>query len=88
MANKIAPTHLGKNILSKADLVALIQALTADLARHPEKWENNTLERFLIAMGSWIDDSDAYFHQNNRAALDPATCQILADVLMAARVYE
>lgn len=68
-------------IKTKQDLSQFVGALHADLATHPERWENPTLGRFLEAIGAWIEDT-------GQTPADPPTWKTFGDILMAARVYE
>ncbi len=75
-------------IKSKADLVALVQALCADLQANPEAWENATLDRYLQALASWIEDSDRYYNNQGRPIPTTPSWRDVADMLMAAKMYE
>ena len=48
-------------IKTKQDLCQFVGALRADLATHPERWENPTLDRFLEAMEAWIEGMENYY---------------------------
>jgi hypothetical protein len=39
----------------RQDLSQFVGALRTDLATNPDRWENPTLDRFLEAMGAWIE---------------------------------
>lgn len=45
------------NVDSKNDLIQFIKALRHDLLVNPEEWENQTLDGFLEAMESWMEDT-------------------------------
>jgi len=68
-------------IKTRSDLSQFVGVLRADLATHPEQWENPTLDRFLEAMGAWINDT-------GQASADPPTWKTFGDILMGARIYE
>lgn len=66
--------------------IALLEALKLDHAGGD--WANPDLPSFLDAAAAWCQDSDGYYAN---IGVDPTTLspwQRLADVLMAARVYE
>jgi hypothetical protein len=75
-------------IQTRADLVAFIEALRADLKANPKKWENPTLEAFLAALASWTEDMDGYYQNHGRAVPQTPTWRTLGEMLAAARVYE
>jgi hypothetical protein len=75
-------------IETRADLVAFIEALQADLKAHPQKWENQTLDSFLCALASWTEDMDGYYENQGRASPDSPSWKTFGEMLAAARVYE
>jgi hypothetical protein len=77
-----------EGIVSKADLVKLIEALAGDLRTHPESWENDSLERYLLALASWLEDSDGYYRNRGLEPPGSPTWKTVAELLMAAKMYE
>ena len=75
-------------IRSKADLVEFVRALSEDLRAKPEDWENRTLERYLSALASWLEDSDGYYKNQGRAVPVSPSWQNVAEILIAAKIYE
>jgi hypothetical protein len=75
-------------IKSKADLVEFVRALGDDLRERPEAWENATLERYLSALASWLEDSDGYYQNQGRPVPESPSWRDVADMLMAAKMYE
>lgn len=66
---------------SRSDVVKIIDELLLDLRENPDSWENPTLERYLEAMGRWIEDM-------GRKQDDPPSWEYIIDILEAARIYE
>lgn len=54
----------------------------------PEAWENATVPDFLRAWAGWISDMDGYFLNSGQDAPQGASWQLIAQSLLAARVYE
>lgn len=75
-------------IQTRADLVAFVEALRADLKMRPEKWENATLESFLGALASWTEDMDGYYQNKGQEAPQSPTWKTFGEMLAAARIYE
>lgn len=73
---------------SKGDLVELIKALCHDLQGRPQEWENDTLERYLWALASWIEDSDGFYKNQNRPVPVDPSWKNIAEMLIAAKMYE
>ncbi|MDK2125632.1 DUF7660 family protein [Parachitinimonas caeni] len=81
-----------KNKINSRDgLISLLKQMALDLRENPDEWENRNLEDFLEAMASWIEDMDGYYENlgiSKEVGLEDFKWRILADVLLAARVYE
>lgn len=76
------------SIRSREDFVGFAKALGKDLHDNPESWENATLERFLEAVGAWVEDMDGYYiNQGKPVPLQP-DWKVIGDILMAAKMYE
>lgn len=75
-------------IQSRADLVRFLEALAEDLRSRPEDWENNTLENYLEALSSWVDDSDGYYRNRGVAIPVTPTWKNIGEMLLAATMYE
>jgi hypothetical protein len=75
-------------IKTREDLVEFVQALQADLHTHPERWENETLDRFLGALASWIEDMDGYYLNQGKPRPDTPGWRTIGEMLAAARIYE
>ena len=76
------------SIRLREDFVGFAKALSKDLHDNPESWENATLERFLEAVGPWVEDMDGYYiNQGKPVPLQP-DWKVMGDILMAAKMYE
>jgi hypothetical protein len=86
MMNKL--NAMVQAIASKADLVEFVRELDANLRLERAEWENPTLEAYLPALASWIEDSDGYYR--NKGEMPPASpsWRNVAEMLLAAKVYE
>ncbi len=82
------PTEALAKIESKADLVEFVRALLDDLQSRPETWENATLEGYLSALASWLEDADGYYQNKGRPLPTNLSWRDVADMLMAAKMYE
>lgn len=75
-------------ILEKESFLTFVNSLISDLKNKPEEWENKSLDAFLEAIVSWIEDMDGYYENNNIPYPQSINWQFFADVLMAAKIYE
>jgi len=76
------------SIRSREDLIAFINALRKDFRENPVSWENGTLERFLEAVGAWVNDMDGYYTNQGKSVPQQPDWKFVGDMLMAAKVYE
>lgn len=71
-----------RQVQTREDLVALLHALSADLATNEAEWTNADLASFLEAMAAWVDDTDS----DGLTSLP--RWGMVASLLIAARGYE
>jgi hypothetical protein len=76
--------HIG----DKQALSFFLAELADDLLESPEDWENADLETFLRAMSAWLQDSDGYFLARGEQPPRDPTWYLIAEIFLAARVYE
>jgi hypothetical protein len=75
-------------IANRTDLVAFVRALESDLRENSAGWENVTLGAYLTALASWLEDSDGYYRNQGRPVPTSPSWRDVADMLMAAKMYE
>lgn len=49
-------TKIIERISGKEDFLSFIQRLVVDYRENPQKWENKSVDEYLQAMVSWIED--------------------------------
>lgn len=76
--------HVG----TKEDLAQFVEDLRTDLRLHPDRWENQTLDRFLEAMASWIQSIDGFYANAGKIPPTAPNWSTFADFLYASRIYE
>jgi hypothetical protein len=81
-------TDYNNSIHSREDFVAFVKALSKDLCDNPTSWENANLEHFLEALGAWVDDMDGYYLNQGKTVPQQPNWKVVADMLMAAKMYE
>lgn len=74
--------------LTREQFAGFLDRLADSLVEEPEDWENEKLERFLRAWSVWVVDMDGYFLNRGETAPREPTWQLMAQMLLAARVYE
>lgn len=81
--------ELRNQIETRNDFAKLLDLLHKDYIANSEEWENTSLEMYLEAMAAWLKDSEKYYaHRGELTNLDQPSWRVLADALLAARVYE
>ncbi|OKI26781.1 hypothetical protein [Streptomyces sp. CB03911] len=76
------------DVRSRAELAAFVRALRQDLGRPEQPWENATLEDFLSALASWIEDSGGWYRRFGEALPADGDWTFFARALDAATLYE
>jgi hypothetical protein len=86
---------LRKDIFEKADavqtredLAVFVLALRTDLVTDNERWENPTLDRYLEAFAAWCADMPGYFKNQGRVTPDQPDWNLVAQMMIAASLYE
>lgn len=66
---------------TREDAIAAVRDLLVDLKENPESWENPTLDRYLEALGAWLEAAGKKQDQS-------PTWDLIVDMLEAAKIYE
>lgn len=75
-------------IRTREDFAEFVKAVSRDLRDNPTSWSNTSLQSYLEALAAWVDDMDGYYSNRGRLIPEQPDWPIVADMLMAARVYE
>lgn len=75
-------------IRTKEDFVSYVYELSQDYRNNPDTWENNDLGSYLEALAAWVDDMDGYYINTGQPVPEKPTWLNIADILLAAKVYE
>ena len=75
-------------IETREDFARFVEALRDDVRAHPTWWENNTFESYLDALAAVADSLDQLFKNQGQTLPEQPTWRIVADMLLAARIYE
>lgn len=79
-------TKIIESISDKEDFLSFIQRLVVDYRENPQKWENKSVDEYLQAMVSWIEDfSSSEFNNIDWNKIDYTT---LAKLLYMGKIYE
>lgn len=79
-------TKIIERISGKEDFLSFIQRLVVDYRENPQKWENKSVDEYLQAMVSWIEDfSSSEFNNIDWNKIDYTT---LAKLLYIGKIYE
>lgn len=84
-----ALVETAERITGRAEFTDFVRALLENFRRHPEEWQNTTLEDFVKGLAGFVENMDGYY-ANIGAKLncDIPSWRVFADILLAARVYE
>ena len=78
-----------EEVTTREQFASFIEALRTDLLENEREWENPTMERFLGALASYVQDVPGYI-KNTKSAVHPEapSWQLFAMVFCGARIYE
>jgi hypothetical protein len=76
------------SITSKEDFLNFVELLIKDLQVNPNDWENQTLESYLEAIAGWTEGMEGYYANTGQHLPKDIPWKVLADILMAASMYE
>lgn len=74
--------------LSREELAVFLFELADSIDKEPDRWENANLDEFLRAWAAWVEDMDGYFLNRGESVPSTPSWQLIAQMLLAARVYE
>lgn len=74
--------------LSRTELAGFLEQLADSFVEEPERWENDTIEGFLRGWSAWLTDMDGYFLNRGEPVPESPSWQLIAQMLLAARIYE
>jgi hypothetical protein len=74
--------------MSRTDLSDFLGRLADSVVGAPETWENGSLESFLRGWSAWLTDMDGYFLNKAEPVPSEPSWQLIAQMLLAARIYE
>jgi hypothetical protein len=80
--------ELGDRVASREELVAFLQELATDSKANSSSWENATLENFLEALAAWTEVADRYYANRGESIAEVSPWRVIAEALLAARIYE
>lgn len=69
-------------------LIIFIKRLREDLKENLEEWENRDLASYLEAMSAWIEVMDVAYKNMNMVMPDTPDWRMIAQILIAPKVYE
>jgi hypothetical protein len=75
------------NVETREALAAYVVQLRRELNAPGEEWENRSLEHYLEALASWIEDCPGYFANRGLAEPTQPTWSLFAHMLRAATMY-
>lgn len=77
-----------EQLSTKGDFLLFMKLLLKDLQNNPAGWENRSLESYLEAFARWTEDMDGFYQHQNQPVPQNINWKVMANMLMAARIYE
>ena len=77
-----------KGINTRDDFVKFLENLSSNARNNISEWESKDLPSYFESMASWVEDMDGYYLNQKLPVPENVNWTFIADILMAARVYE
>lgn len=71
--------------MTKQEFILFTENLRTDFMENKEQWENKTIEDYLEAMSSYVEDIDGYYKNIN---LEMVNWKVFSDILKGSSIYE
>lgn len=75
-------------VVTREDFVVFVRELSKDYRLNTQSWENKDTGAFLEALAAWVEDMDGFYQHQGQPVPDKPDWKHVADMLMAATVYE
>lgn len=73
---------------TREDFIGFITSMSKRFTEAPGEWTNKDLASFLEAMAAWTADMDGYYTSRGETPPEQPSWKTLADIMMAATMYE
>ncbi|MFJ1702332.1 hypothetical protein [Kitasatospora sp. NPDC088346] len=80
--------QLDDHMPDRAAFAAFVRNLREEFLQNGEEWENRTLDRFLEALASWVEDSPGWYRNFAQEMPEQGDWTFFARALDAATAYE
>ena len=77
-----------EEVRNAEDFARFARALCTDLIRNPNRWQNRDLFAYLDGLAAWSEDIDGYLKNRGQVVPEQPSWKLLAEILLAAKVYE
>jgi hypothetical protein len=75
--------------MTKQEFILFTENLRTDFIENKEQWENKTIEDYLEAMSSYVEDIDGYYKNTNQNInLEMVNWKVFSDILKGSSIYE
>ena len=76
------------NINSKEKLVSFLKYLSENRNSKKTEWMNNSIEDYLSSIGSWVEDMEGYYNNNNLSIPSNINWSFIATLFYVGKIYE
>jgi len=76
------------HVATPDDLAGVIHAMVNDLRKHKDDWANTSLDTFLDALATTVEDIEQTYAARGEAVPDQPSWRLFAELLVAASGYE
>jgi hypothetical protein len=77
-----------EKIKTKEELIEFLNYLSKDSKENKEEWEAKSIEEYLDAIQSWIEDMEGYYSNTKQEIPKDINWKFIATILYVGKVYE
>lgn len=76
------------NVTTRDDVVGVIHAMINDLRKHKDDWANTSLDTYLDALATSIEDIEQTYTERGETMPSQPSWKLVAELLVSASAYE
>ena len=76
------------DIKSKEEFISFLLKMQEDKNNNDSEWENKSIESYLEAIASWVEDMDGYYSNMNLSKPKDIDWSFIATLFYVGKIYE
>ncbi|GED17835.1 hypothetical protein [Aneurinibacillus migulanus] len=77
-----------EQVTTKNQFLEFLNLLNKDFKLNVDEWENKSIDNYLEAIESWIEEMEGYYKNNNLPVPNNIDWNFLATIFYVGKIYE